>query len=387
MTRRIKVCLLVDTVGRHAGTERQVIETAKRLNKSTFEVYTCCLEPSAQLDALNEHCHTAVFPTSSFLTSNGFGQALSLRRYLAGHDIDIVHAFMNRTAIFGVVSSLFTNRVVITSRLNTGYWYTPAQKRLFCALNIPTTRVMANSEEAKRIAVEAENVPAAKVDVVYQGVDMELFKQGRGDASVADRLGVPASSTVVGIVANLRPVKDIPLFLRAAGVVASSVRDVAFLVVGSGEQLLELERIATDAGIQDRVFFSRGQGRVIDYLARMSIGCLTSLSEGFSNAILEYMAAGRPVVATDVGGAREAIAQGESGYLVPAGDHERMADHIISLLREPETARSMGEYGRELVNEKFSSLKQLQNIESLYNELLKLSNPGWISELSRVDPN
>jgi glycosyltransferase involved in cell wall biosynthesis len=85
------------------------------------------------------------------------------------------------------------------------------------------------------------------------------------------------------------------------------------------------------------------------------------------------MAAGRPVVATNVGGAREAIVHGETGYLVPAGDHEQMADHIISLLVDHEGAKRMGESGRRRINEKFSSAKQLQTVEGLYNELLKQS--------------
>jgi glycosyltransferase involved in cell wall biosynthesis len=82
------------------------------------------------------------------------------------------------------------------------------------------------------------------------------------------------------------------------------------------------------------------------------------------------MAAGRPVVATDVGGAREAIVHGETGYLVPVGNHDQLAKHIIELLLDSENAWSMGEAGRRRVNEKFSSVKQLQNVESLYNELL-----------------
>jgi glycosyltransferase involved in cell wall biosynthesis len=85
------------------------------------------------------------------------------------------------------------------------------------------------------------------------------------------------------------------------------------------------------------------------------------------------MAAGRPVVATDVGGAREAIVHGESGFLIAAGDDEGMAEHITSLLLQPELARSMGECGKRIVTEKFSSQKQLQNVESLYSELLKSS--------------
>ena len=80
--------------------------------------------------------------------------------------------------------------------------------------------------------------------------------------------------------------------------------------------------------------------------------------------------AGRPVVATDVGGARESIVHGETVYLVPAGDHEQLAHHVIAILSDAESARSLGEAGRRRVNEKFSSLKQLQNVESLYTELL-----------------
>jgi glycosyltransferase involved in cell wall biosynthesis len=87
------------------------------------------------------------------------------------------------------------------------------------------------------------------------------------------------------------------------------------------------------------------------------------------------MAAGRPVVSTDVGGAREAVVHGETGYLVPAGDHNGLAEHIASLLLNPEQARAMGEAGRRVVNEKFSSNKQLQTVESLYGELLKVSKP------------
>ena len=146
--------------------------------------------------------------------------------------------------------------------------------------------------------------------------------------------------------------------------------------------------VARTLGIADRAFFI---GRCTDVGTVLSISdvcVLSSSSEGFSNSILEYMAAGRPVVSTDVGGAREAIVHGETGYLVPPGDHEALAGHISSLLLSPEQARAMGERGRRRVSEKFSSLKQLQNVESLYNELLKLSNPGWVSAgVPRIDPN
>ncbi len=366
----IGVCLLVDTVGLEAGTERQVVTTAQWLDKTKFDVHVCCLEPSPQLSALAAFCHTAVFQTDSANSWSGVREAARLRRYLQRNHVQIVHAYMNKTAIFAVWTSLFSHRIVITSRLNTGYWYTPARRRFFRLLNLATTRVMANSEEAKRIAVEAEHLPPEKVDVVYQGVDMDVFRPGRGDPSVGDRLGIPPTWQVVGIVANLRPVKDIPLFLRAAALVARRLPEVAFLIVGKGEQLQELQDLARELGLQDRVFFTRGDGLVMDYLARMSVGCLTSKSEGFSNAIMEYMAAGLPVVATDVGGTRDAIVDGETGYLVNERTPEALAKPLLHLLTHPDEEQEMGRKNLERCQEHFELSKTIRSLEDYYCSLL-----------------
>jgi L-malate glycosyltransferase len=148
------------------------------------------------------------------------------------------------------------------------------------------------------------------------------------------------------------------------------VPDAAFIIAGEGELKEATQELARSLGIADRTFFIGRCQDVGSVLSISDVCVLSSSSEGFSNAILEYMAAGRPVVATDVGGAREAVVHGETGYLVAAGDDVQLADHIVELLTDPESARLMGEAGRRRVNEKFSSLRQVQNVESLYAELL-----------------
>ena len=368
---RMRVCLLCDTVGVDAGTERQVVETAKRLDKNKFEVHVCCLETSPQLKGLEGHCQTAVFPTASVNSWSGIFQAARFRRYLDHHHIQIVHAHMNKTAMFAVLSSLACARIVITSRLNIGYWYTPTWRTVFRILNLRTNAVMANSQEAKRVAVEAEHLNPDKVEVVYQGVDMTVFNLGLGDASASERLGVPRSGRVVGIVANLRPVKDIPLFLRAARVVAQEFDDVVFLVAGSGEKFPELSQLVSELGLQDRVFFTRGEGKIMDYLSRMCIGCLTSFSEGFSNAVMEYMAAGLPVVATDVGGNRDAIIDGETGYLVRERTPEALAQALIHLLRNEDLRLQMGLAGFQRCTEHFEVSKTIRQLEQFYYSTLR----------------
>ena len=156
---------------------------------------------------------------------------------------------MTKTNILAALSSLATERVVVTSRLNTGYWYTPAWKRTFRILNLGTTRVLTNSEAGRTIVAEAEHLDRGKIDIYYQGVNVERFRPGVGDATVCIRLGIPESAPVIGIVANLRPVKDLPLFLRAAKIVAERVPQAAFLMVGHGEQLGELQALAKNSGL------------------------------------------------------------------------------------------------------------------------------------------
>jgi L-malate glycosyltransferase len=369
-SRKIAVALLSDTVGLDAGTERQVVETAKRLDKNRFEVHVVCLEDSPQLRGIPAPCHTAVFPTKSVNSAQGLRQVMAFRKYAAEHGIQIAHGYMNKTSLFAVLSSLGTSRIAITSRLNTGYWYTPSLRTMFRMMNLRSDGIMANSLEAKRIAVETERLDPDRVKVVYQGVDMTKFSRGLGDASAAERLGVPRSARVVGITANLRPVKDHALFLHAAKIVADAVPDAAFLLVGRGELYDELRGIAAELGVGRRVFFTQGEGNVMDYLARMSIGCLTSVSEGFSNAIMEYMAAGMPVVAIDVGGNRDAIIDGETGFLVPERSPEALAEPIVRLLRDEELRAQMGNAGFERCTENFEVQKTIGQLEAYYESLL-----------------
>src|SRR5262249_55996952 len=118
------------------------------------------------------------------------------------------------------------------------------------------------------------------------------------------------------------------------------------------------------------VFFTGRCEHIADLLSISDVCVLSSVAEGFSNSILEYMGASRPVVATNVGGAREAIIEGETGYLVRPGDDETMAARITELLRNPDRARSMGRRGRQVVEQKFSPAAQLAQTEQLYDLLL-----------------
>jgi glycosyltransferase involved in cell wall biosynthesis len=218
-------------------------------------------------------------------------------------------------------------------------------------------------------------VDARKISVVYNGLDLARVKPTAHfqREQVLESFGVSALSgrQVVTIVANLEhTVKDHPTFLRAAARVLVSIPQVVFLIAGEGELLDSLRKLGSELGIKESILFLGRCERVADLLAISDVCVLSSRAEGFSNSILEYMGAGRAVVATDVGGAREAVREGETGYIVSAGDDRSMSERIISLLRDPQRAREMGERGRAIVKERFSCQAQLAETLALYDRLL-----------------
>lgn len=380
------------------GSERQAVQLTRLLLESgRCNVFVATLErDGVLLDEINRLGFKEIpeFGLNSFYDLHAARQVGRFARYLKKHEIDVVHTHDFYTNVFGMAGATLARVPVrIASRRESAV--RPAKQRLIERSAYRAAHsVVANCEEVRQQLIK-EGVPARKVRTIYNGLDPARVHARADRKEILGSLNLPESARFVTIMANMRAhvwnpepacYKDHPTFLRAAQQVRERVPEAAFIIAGEGELKQNTEQLARDLGIADRTFFIGRCQNVGAVLSISDVCVLSSRAEGFSNSILEYMAAGRPVVATDVGGAREAVVHGETGYIVPPGDHEQMAQYIVSLLLDPENARSMGASGQRVVNEKFSCLRQLQNVENLYNELLKRSNPGWVAELSRVDP-
>ena len=319
------------------------------------------------------------FRLNSFYDLHTARQVWRFARYLRKNEIDVVHAHDFYTNVFGMAGATLARVPVrIASRRESAV--RPETQRLVerSAYRMAHA-VVANCEDVRQQLIR-EGVPAQKVRTIYNGLDLARVQPAHAARNeILSALKLPQQARFVTIMANMRAhvwdpepacYKDHPTFLRAAKRIAEQVPDAAFIIAGEGELKEATQELAHSLGIADRTFFIGRCQDVGSVLSISDVCVLSSSSEGFSNAILEYMAAGRPVVATDVGGAREAVVHGETGYLVATGDDVQLADHIVELLTDPESARFMGEAGKRRVNEKFSSLKQVQNVESLYAELL-----------------
>jgi glycosyltransferase involved in cell wall biosynthesis len=174
----------------------------------------------------------------------------------------------------------------------------------------------------------------------------------------------------VGVTANLRPVKGLDVFARAAAEVAARHPDVSFHVAGEGPLRGVLGGLARDLGLADRFVLRGSVADVPGFLRGLEVAVLPSLSEGMSNALLEYMAAGRPVVATAVGGNVRLIEDGVTGLLVPPNDAPRLAAAVGRLLDDPAPARRLGAAARRRVEESYGRTTMVRRFEEFYRSLV-----------------
>jgi len=370
------VLFIIDSF-EQGGSERQAMQLLTQLHASgKCRVHLACLQNRGSLRGEADQLGIGEiheYALNSFYDLNFARQLRRLIHFIRTNEIDVVHTHCFYTNIFGMFGGFLAGvRARVTSKGETDGFRTPLQKRAERLAFRLSHRVIANCLVVQNQLVR-EGVRPAKIIQHYNGLDLERLKvrPGLSRKEALAEFNLPPDRRYISIVANLRnPVKDHPMFLRAAARVRAEVPNAGFAIAGEGELMEGLRELAAQLGVQDDVFFLGRCDNVANLLFASEIGVLSSKAEGFANAILEYMAAGLPVVATDVGGAREAIANDATGYTVNSGDDEQMAARIIDLLNKPERARAMGERGKLLAAGKFSCDRHLQNTLELYDELL-----------------
>jgi L-malate glycosyltransferase len=360
------------------GTENQAVQLVKLLlDSSRYDVQIASMDASGKLrEELESFGFKEIpeFRLNSFFDFNAAKQLYRFARHLREREIDIIQTHDFYTNVFGMAAAALARVPVriAARRETTPGWRTPAQKFIERKAYGLAQAIVANAGAVKDQLI-AEGVKAEKIVTIYNGLDLERLKpqQTGADARAVLKLPWDGDHQYVTIVANLlQRVKDHPTFLRAAKRVREVIPEARFIVAGLGHLTDEMRALANDLGLADDVFFPGRVERIAELLSLSDVCVLSSLAEGFSNSILEYMGAARPVVVTDVGGAREAVSEGENGFLVEAGAAAAMAERIIELLRDPERARWMGARGRSVVEEKFSMAAQLGRTEGLYDRLL-----------------
>lgn len=291
----------------------------------------------------------------------------------------VVHTHTAKAGTLGRVAARLA-RVPIVVHTYHGHvfhgYFPPGRTRIFLAVEQTLARwsdcLLAVSESVRRELLTLGIGSLARFRVVPLGLDLDRYHgvdAARG--ILRAELGLPADAPVVTIVARLVPIKAHEVFLEAARRVRQALPASRFLVVGDGERRAALEALAAELGLGGSVLFLGWRRDLEGVYADATVVALTSRNEGSPVSLIEAMAAGRPVVATRVGGVPDLVEDGLTGCLVPPDDAGALAAALLALLRDPERRRTLGQAARGRVCRAFTADRLVANVDALYGELLR----------------
>ena len=352
------------------GSERQLREVAKALDRSRFQPHAGCFRPDGAGRRELEAAGVPVvhFPVYSFLSPRAMWGAFHLMRYMHRHKIRLIHTFDYPTTVFAVPAGRFlTSAAVLSSQRSHRDLIPREYRRLVRMTDHLVDGIVVNCDFARRHLEQEERVPAARIQLCYNGIDLETF--GAGETPRPPEL--TGDSFVIGVVCALRPEKGLSTLLQAFARVRHLRASMKLAIVGDGPILESLRAEARTLGIREDCIFALSTPQVTEWLRAVDIFVLPSLSEALSNALMEAMACGCPVVASNVGGNPELVRNGETGLLFKPGDVERLAMALQVLIENQSLRQRLAEAGAKFVRERFSIRASAERMGEIYEQLIR----------------
>ena len=365
MTKRI--LQIIPTLDR-SGAEKQLALLAAGLPRNEFDVHVCVLTRSGPLAADLEASGVplTLIGKRAKIDPAGF---LRLKRHIAALRPDVVHTWLFAANSYGRVAALAAGvpRIVAGER-SVDPWKNWHELAIDRWLARRTDRIVVNSSGVRDFYVH-HGLPSEKFAIIPNGIG-PFAPSDLTRAALLAELQLPEGARLVGAVGRLWPQKRIKDLIWAADLLKVIRDDVHLLIIGDGPLRERLEKFRHQVRIEDKVHFLGHRDDVPRLLPHFDALWLASEYEGMPNVVMEAMAAGVPVVATDISGNRDLVMPGETGYLVPIGDRAAFARETRRLLDDAELARRLGEAGRQRMLAEFTIEQMVERHAALYRELL-----------------
>lgn len=372
----INVAYVIDSIDSpYAGTENQLLQTIKRIDRSRVQPHLICLRKSDWWASQAFDFPSASMNFRSLKGLDYFRGRRRFREFCRSHDIHIVQTFFHDANLVGTLWARAAGiPIVIASRRNlgSGYWHNRREIAILRWLRGKTDHYITNSAAAANEAIQVERLDPQRVTVIPNGINPDDYSRP-DDATIAatrQRWGFGQEHIVVGAVANLRPIKNLPFFIRCASKIAPRFPQARFVIIGEGNQRDELQRLAESLGLGDRLLLAGRSSTVASDLYGFDIAVLCSKGESLSNSLMEYMATGRPVVASDVGGNAELITSAELGHIYSPDDERDFVDAVGRYLESKALRDEAGLAGRESIRQRCCWETTLGRLIELYEGLL-----------------
>lgn len=391
------IVLLTDCLADLAGgAEKQIYELAKRLDKNKYQVTVVSLECCGQAPRpLIESTGSSleIFRVVRVYGLSGLIQGIKFQKFLKREKVKILLTYHFSSDMWGTFwGHLAGVPVIVSNRRDMGFWRKFWHVAAYRALNPWVNKIVVVAEAVKDMVMKTEGVEAAKIEVVYNGIDLQATSHRSQATSLREGLKIKNDDLVIIHVANLKPVKGHSFLLKAFARISSQFQNAKLVLIGKDELNGQLQYLAENLGLKDRVLFLGKRDDVPRLLPLADICVLPSLSEGMSNAILEYMAAGKPVIATKVGGNPEIMIDGLNGYLVAPENIDELKNALRGLLENETKRKEMGQNSLKRVKEHFSMEAMVARYENLFSafyspkslRLLHLVSSGGLYGAERV---
>jgi len=363
--KRLNVMLMTDVTGR-GGAEKALVDIALRLDRSRYNVSVCATRSAGNYQPLLDAAGVRTIVLHRETRWDSY-KLLGLVRLLRRQPVHILHTHLFGSNTWGrILGKLAGVPVIITHE----HWSSKSRNEVWVdrLLYRLSDRIVVPSAASKRMVIEMEHIPARYLDVIYNGADADEFAPREERVDVREEWGIKPDAVVVGTLGRLSPEKGgVDTLIRVVARLRQAHPQVRLMVVGDGSLRPELQSLAAELG--EDVVFTGLRSDVTRMLSAMDIFVLPSLREALPIVVLEAMAMGLPVVATDVGGVPEMVQDGTTGLLVPSGDEDAMYAALERLTTDTTLAAQLGEAGRAHVLANFTIDRMIKRVEQLYIEL------------------
>lgn len=375
MKQKIKILFIITSSG-IGGAEKMLYYTATGLNYNKYDVSVCSLKKKGEIAAYLEKQGIEVYCLHMGGRERFLGWLSSiialirLFPYLIRIRPTIIHSFLFRANILARIAGYLTGVPIVISSVRV----MGGEKKYFHYVEMITSfmvdHYVAVSESVLRHIIDKSRISNEKISVIYNGVNIKS-QDDLHEQNVKAPLTIENEDRILMTVGRLHEQKGHCYLIQAVSKVRKEFPKVKLLVAGEGEEENNLKKLVKSLDLTNEVIFAGLSSDIEGILPMAELFILPSLWEGLPNALLEAMAAGKPVVATNVGGIPEIVVHGETGILIPPRDPDALAIAIIDLLQNRLKAKDMGEAGRIRAGKRFSIYKMIEKTENLYQEFLK----------------
>ena len=370
------ILLLTDIFGRVGGAERNITQLMTGIDKDKFELHIACFVSGKLVESMRNQGFSIVdLNKAGIYTISGLRNLAFLKKFVNEKKISLIVTYHESSDFYGLVLSRICNIPIISARRDMGFKTELHHQLAYKCVGRFFDAVIAVSNAVKKEVVKRRWFPEKNIFTIYNAIKVMDYGKSDDGMTLKRKLGIQPESPVVGMVANIHKIKGYHYFLYAACIIHRCNQNAQFLMIGHDEiksdfTIATLKRYGEEIGISKNLHFLGGREDLVQLISIFDVAVLASLSEGFSNVILEYMASSKPVVATEVGGNPEIVVHGETGLLVPPANADALASAILSILEDKEAASRFGNAGRKRVEERFSLDVMLRNYENLFERVI-----------------